>query len=261
MPNHNPPDPRPGFLLELQDIREDPEVKQLALRRARNRELAEDALQEAYWAVARVADPAAIRDLRAYFRQVLIREVYHLTGQLGATVVEDLTGLLDTRQSKADNRADAPRPVFDTVCTNLLAKKALTCVTRQRARLTSEVPGRSPDPDRYRAVIVTVAERVIRTIIIGDVSNADHNAALRTAYPEWFAERGRTEETYHQRFSRARADVRTLLKQMISRDDLRSLAHVTARYFRHSVPSCWQAAVWALAEVYRTIVNTYCRGR
>lgn len=232
MPNLNPPDRRPNFQQELLAIREDPEVRKLARRRAGNPDLAEDALQETYCAVAGVANPAVIRDLRAYFCQALVHEVYRLSGRLRATLVEDPTILADVLQEKVGDSSVAPRPVFETVCTNLLGEKSLKFLASQRARLTAEVPGRSPDPGRYRTIIVSVAEQVIPMIIIGDVSNADHNAALRIAYPEWFAEPGCSEETYHQRFSRARADVRALLGKVMSRDDLRPLAGSWPRYFR-----------------------------
>ena len=69
-------------------------------------------------------------------------------------------------------------------------------------------------------MIVTVAEQVLRAIMVEDISDTDYNTALRAAYPEWFAEPGYPQNTYHQRFSRARADVRALLRTIINPDDL-----------------------------------------
>ena len=92
------PDGRTGFQQELLAIREDPKVRSLALRRAGDPELAEDALQEAYCAVAGLKNPQRIEDLRAYFCRVLINEVYHLRGQLRATLVEDFESLVEVRQ-------------------------------------------------------------------------------------------------------------------------------------------------------------------
>jgi DNA-directed RNA polymerase specialized sigma24 family protein len=85
------PDGQRDFQHDLLAILDDPKVRSLARRRAGDSELAMDALQAAYCAVARVEDPTAIRNLRAYFCQVLTHEVYRLLGQLGATLVEDFT--------------------------------------------------------------------------------------------------------------------------------------------------------------------------
>ncbi len=95
----------PDFQQELLAIRDDPKVRSLARQRAGDPDLAMDALQAAYCAVARVADPAAIRNLRAYFCQVLIRETYRLLGQLGATLMEDFASVADARQGRSGGRA------------------------------------------------------------------------------------------------------------------------------------------------------------
>ena len=90
----------------------------------------------------------------------------------------------------------------------------------ERGELATGCLAAPPIPARYRDVIVTVAELVLLAIVTRDVSDADSNAGLRAAYPEWFDEPGCAENTCHQRFSRARADVRGLLCTIISRDDL-----------------------------------------
>jgi len=179
-----------------------------------------DALQEAYYAVARVKDPTAIRNLRAYFCQVLTREIYRMLGQLGAMLVEDFTSVADAHQGRSGGLLSVPQSVAETVSTHLLTEAWLEPFATRCGELTASVPGRSPDPGRYRAMIVTVAERVLRAIVIADTTDADYNTALRGAYAEWFAEPGYPENTYHQRFSRARADVRALLRAVVSRDDL-----------------------------------------
>lgn len=214
------PDRWPDFQQDLLAIRNDPGVRSLALRRARDPELAEDALQTAYCAVARVTNPAAIRDLRAYFCRVLLREIHRLRGQLGATLMEDFTSVADAYQGRSGGNLPARRPVAETVCTYLLAEAWLEPFAARRRELADRVPGRSPDPRRYREVIVDVAERVLCRIITEEVSNADCNAALSTAYPEWFGEPGCAENTRDQRFRRAREDVRALLQTIIDRKDL-----------------------------------------
>ena len=227
MSHLNPPD-RPDLQQKLQQILEDHDVKRLARRRAGDPDLARDALQETFDAVAHVADPAAIKDLRAYFCRVLIRKIHRLSGQLGAALVEDFTRVADAHQDRPVGTPRAPRPVAEAVSTNLLAEGWFAHFAAQREELTASVPGRSAVHDRYRDVIVAVAERLLYTIIIGDISSADDNVALRAAYPEWFAESGCPANTHHQRFSRARADVRALLRKVISRDDLLPLAIVRA---------------------------------
>ncbi len=108
----------------------------------------------------------------------------------------------------------------ELVSTHLLTEAWLTPFAARRGELTASVPGRSPDPGHYRAMIVTVAEQVLRAIVIEAVSDADCNAALRAGYPDWFAAAGCSDNTCHQRFRRARADVRTLLRTIIDRADL-----------------------------------------
>ena len=46
--------------------------------------MAEDALQETFYLLAKISQPQHIDDLRKYFCKVLIHSVYRLRGQLGA---------------------------------------------------------------------------------------------------------------------------------------------------------------------------------
>lgn len=169
--------------------------------------------------MARIKDPGGIEDLRAYFCRVLIRVINALRGQLGAILPGDFVSIADACQGRASGGA-LPRPVDEAVAGNLLARGWLERFTAERESLTAAVSCRSPDPGRYRELIVSVAEQVLRSIVTADVCDADGNPALRAAYPEWFAEDGGTAGNAHQRFSRARADVRSLLRAIIGRDDL-----------------------------------------
>lgn len=209
------PDEWPEFLRQLLATREDPQVRKLAQRRAGDPDLAEDALQEAYCAVARVKDPARILDVRAYFCRVLINEIYRLRGQLGATPADDVAALADACISKADG----PVPFDEAVTMRMLIRSWLVRLTAQRQDLARQVPGRSPDPGRYRAAIVSAAGRVILFLPAEYASDADINADLRAAYPEWFAD-GCAAGNAYQRYSRARADIDRVLRIIISRDDL-----------------------------------------
>lgn len=217
-PDRNPDRARHRFLEQLLEIRQDPKVKSLALRRAGDLELAKDALNQAYYAVAR-RGPEGIRDLRAYYCQTLINVVNNLRHQFAASLTEDFERVAESHQDKSGCLA-LPRPVDETVCSRLLAEAWLEPFATRGGELAAQVPGRSADPKRYRSVVVTVSERVLRANVTGDVSDADSNSELIAAYPEWFAEPGCAENTRHQRFCRARADVRDLLSTIVSRDDL-----------------------------------------
>ena len=214
-----PDDSRSEYLERLAVIREDPQVKNLAHRRAEDPELAKDALQEAYYAMAKM-DPEQIEDLRKYFCTVVTHTAYRLRGQLKAAVVGDPAGLVDASGRKLGS--ESLPPTFDeAVHTNMMGDNWRECLAMNRVALTSNVPGRSPDSDKYRNVIATVSKEMLNTILTGDFREVDLNLALRAAYPEWFAERCGV-SNIHQRFARARADIRDLLKTVISLDELRS---------------------------------------
>jgi DNA-directed RNA polymerase specialized sigma24 family protein len=206
------PGDRRDFLLRLLAIREDPQVINIARWRAGDPDIAEDVLQEAFYAIAKMKDPEKIGNLRAYFIQVLTHEIYHLRGQLkAATLVDDLTG-----------QADA-RPAFvDAVIRELLTQKWRERFAARRAHLIQAVPGHSRDQGRYRNVIVTVAEEVLIALVNREVSNADKDSLLCAAYPEWFADRRCSVDNAQQRLSRARADINSVLRIVVDRTDLHS---------------------------------------
>jgi hypothetical protein len=215
-----PDDSRSDYLERLAVIREDPQVKNLAHRRAGDPELAKDALQEAYYAMAKM-DPVQIEDLRKYFCTVVTHTAYRLRGQLRAAVVDDPAGLVDASGRKLGG--ESLPPTFDeAVHTNMMGDNWRECLAMNHVALTSNVPGRSPDSDKYRNVIATVSKEMLNAILTGDFREVDLNLALRAAYPEWFAERCVGVSNIYQRFARARADIRDLLKTVISLDELRS---------------------------------------
>ena len=139
------PAERQDYLQRLLAIGEDAQVRRLAWARAGDLELAEDALQQTYDAMARIKDPGGIEDLKAYFCRVLIRVINALRGQLGAILPDDLTGLADANQGKVSGGA-LPRPVDETVAVDLLARGWLERFVAERASLLAAVPGRSPTP-------------------------------------------------------------------------------------------------------------------
>lgn len=200
---------------------EDRQVKQLARARAADPDLAEDALQETFDAMARIKHAEYIEDLRKYFCKVLVRNVYRLQGQLGADVMGDPAGLADACGRRLGG--GALPPLFDeAVHTDMLARKWLERLAKQRAARSGKVPGRSPEPGRYRDVIAATAEGMLLAIAAGDFRDVDLNLSLRAAYPEWFAERGVATANIHQRLARARADVSRLLRAVVRRCELES---------------------------------------
>lgn len=215
------PTPREVFLRQLDTIWGDPQIRRLARSRAGEPEIAEDALQEAYYAIARYGDPDKIEDLRRYFCRVLKNEIYRLLRQPTPTLVDNFENVADACQGNAGGRPP-PEPFDQTLCTQLLARTWLSFLAAHRAYFAREMPGRSPDPSRYRALIVALAERILVASLTGDISDADSNSALQAEYPEWFAEDGCETANAHQRFKRARDDVHGLLRRIISRADLYS---------------------------------------
>jgi uncharacterized protein YlzI (FlbEa/FlbD family) len=203
-------------------------MRRLARSRARDPEIAQDALQETYCVLARYVlaphvNPEKIENLRAYFATTLIREIYRLLNPRKATVSGSVEEVIDAGRGNACGQ-QLPGPFDQTVCAQLVAKNGVKSLVARRGHFTRQVAGRSPDPDRYRRLIVTVAERVLIAIAVGGISDADSNPAMRAEYPEWFAEEGCETANAHQRLKRARDDMQDLLQHIvgISRDDLYS---------------------------------------
>lgn len=205
------------FPRELLAIWLDPDVRRLALRRTGDPDLAEDALLAAAAAVAGVGDLAHIKDLKAYFCRVLINEVHHLLGQLAAARPYDPA----TLAAMTDAERSVPPPGEEAV-TRLLVQTWLEMFRAGHAPLRAAVPGRSPQPDRYRDLIVQTAEHILRAALNGTVSWADCNPALQAALPGWFGQPGSAENTCHKHLSRARRDVQDVLRTVVSRDELLS---------------------------------------
>jgi hypothetical protein len=205
---------------QLAEIREDPRIKGLALRHAGHPALAADALQSAYYAMARLENLEQVTNLRAYFCKVLIREIHRERSQLGAALVDDFTRAMETHQDAAGCGPASPPAVDDAVCTSLQAQVWLARFAARRDRLRAGVPARSDDPGRYRTVVCDAAGQVLRDGINAEPSDADSNDTFRAAYPEYFAQPGASPDLLHQRFRRARVDVKALLQAIVNRDEL-----------------------------------------
>ena len=117
------------------------------------------------------------------------------------------------------------RPIDETVCTSLQAEFWLERLAAQRDCLR----GRGARPlGRSRPLPCRdLRRRRSRSCATGSTekpSDADTNAALRAAYPEYFDQPGASPNLLHQRFRRAREDVKALLQAVVQprRTDLNS---------------------------------------
>jgi len=205
---------------QLVEIWKDPRTKNFARRYAGDPDVADDALQSAYYAVARLNHLDQVENLWAYFRRVLIQEVHRERGQLGAALVEDFERMTEERQDAiASHRTSLPS-FPNAVCTSLQGQSWLERLVDERDGLLAGIPARSDNPGRYRTVIYAAAEHILRAGIHGDADDADANDAFRASYPEYFRQPGATPNTCDQRLHRARMDVRALLQCVVSRDEI-----------------------------------------
>jgi DNA-directed RNA polymerase specialized sigma24 family protein len=212
-----------GFLDDLAKLVQDPEVRRLAERRARSHELAEDALQETFRAVAQMQNPETVRDLRAFFCKALIHEINHQLARSAPILTEDISVISDRRQAGTSSSGTSPPASAATEAhLRLLAGAALTRLERDRDELMAFVPARSSDSRRYRSAIIAAARPILRLLFEGHVTSADWNAVLKSEYPQWFGEAGLARDAIDQRLSRARGDVQLLLQAIFPRDQLAS---------------------------------------
>jgi DNA-directed RNA polymerase specialized sigma24 family protein len=195
----------------------DGDIRRYAIRLAPNRDIAEDALQETYYAVARVSNPAGICDLPSYFRRALRNQVMRLTEQAGPPSSGDIDAVL-----AATDGGRRP-PVRNSPCEDRgvrTAQAATWMAALHDEKIAASVPGRSGDPRRYQSMIAATARWILHALLEGDVSPADTNDALTNQHPEWFAARRLSADTYHKRLSRARRDIADLLACVVGRDEL-----------------------------------------
>ena len=212
-----------GFHEQLLKLYTDPEIRRFALRRAGHRDLAEDAIQETYYSVIRVRNPEHIRDVRAFFCRALSHEISHQRGQRTPIPTEDTVLVAATRQGSPFPASSSHRSVEGTAIWLVLTETWLKRFRYERTQLEALVAGRSANPDRYRQVIVAVAQQILDAAAASCVSWADSNEALQAAYPSWLDEHSCDLATIYQRLSRARQDVRLLLMSIVNRADLSPL--------------------------------------
>jgi DNA-directed RNA polymerase specialized sigma24 family protein len=207
--NTDAPGGSSDFQQELLALRQDPQVKKLAWKLVGDLDLVEDLNQTVCCRLAALKHPERIENLRGYYFRVLRNEATKLYTLRQETPLED-----------PDSISAPAQPIDDKVCNSLYH---LTWLQRFRVRrevLLAAKPARSEDPSRYRIVIYYAAEQVLLDGLNGEASDADSNEAFGAAYPEYFAQPHASANLLHQRFRRAREDVKTLLQAVVRRDEL-----------------------------------------
>jgi Sigma-70 region 2 len=195
----------------LLELWQDPQVRGYARRYAGDRDVADDALQSTYYAVARLKHLAEIENLKAYYYQVLRREIARERGELGALLIEDFVRAAEGRQTDAGTPDESSAGFEDDLCISVQFWYFRKRLLVDRDKLLASVPERSPDHGRYRAVVYATAEQILSAGMRGEPSEDDSIEAFRASYAEYFAQPGAAANACHQRFVRARADVRALL--------------------------------------------------
>jgi Sigma-70 region 2 len=215
VPNLTSPDGPPSFEQEILSLASDPGVKALAYRCTGDWYLAEDAIQEAQYAMLRLKNPERITNRRAYFCKVVTRAGIRMRSVPGTVSLDDLeTGPEGPRVSVAVSPSFDDAAVSDLTIQTWLARLAAG-----RERYEARVPGRSSEPDRYRTKIVEATIWLLKAVSNGADQKA-LNETLRSAYPEWFADSECDANLLYQRLSRARTDVQRLLQEIVTRDEL-----------------------------------------
>lgn len=210
-----------GFLADVAEVAKHPEILKLALRRAGNPVLAEDALQQTFWTVTQTQHPERITDLRAYFCRALINEINRQLSHPAPLSVEDIGAAADLDAEHGPSpRTSPPLSVESQAAERILAEKLLDHLDRHRDQLKARVPARSSDPMCYQAAVVLAARMLLCLFFQGEVTQADWNAVLKSTYPLWFDQLGPDDNASHQRLSRGRRDMKALLQTIAPRDEL-----------------------------------------
>lgn len=208
--NRSPSAPADGYD-ELTAIRADPAMLRLA-RHLQGSDLAEDLLQQAWYAVAQaLARGRPIGNLPAYFYQVMVNGAGRMREDIARQGIpaDDPVAVAGPRRGRELAAASAE----DDALLHLLSAARRELLRRRGAELRQDVPASSPDPDRYRDAIMAIAERMLSDD--GPASRAELNAALVAAYPEWFAAPDAAVATKYQRRCRGREDLGRVLEAVI----------------------------------------------
>jgi DNA-directed RNA polymerase specialized sigma24 family protein len=207
--NTDAPGGSSDFQQELLALRQDPQVKKLAWKLVGDLDLVEDLNQTVFCKLAALKHPERIGNLRGYYLRVLRNEATKLYTLRQETPFED-----------PDSIPAPAQPIDDKVCNLSCHHTWLQRLGARREVLLAAIPARSEDPSRYRIVIYHAAGQVLLDGLNGEASDVDSSDAFRAAYPEFFAQPGASANLLHQRFRRAREDVKALLQSVVYLDEL-----------------------------------------
>ena len=214
-----------GIHDDLATVATDAEILRLAIRRAGSRELAEDAIQETARALGERKNPDAIANLRGFFYVALIHQIDHQLTRRSAFPAGEAEEIWARHQGYTSLAgARPPAGIEADAHLRMLADTVLAKLEREGARHGSAalIPARSGDPGLYRSAIVRSAKVIFALLLEGYVTAMDWNAILKAAYPQWCDEPGLARDARDQRLNRARRDVQSLLRSVLSRDQLAS---------------------------------------
>jgi len=189
VPSANPQNPAgSGGYEELAAIARDPSMRRAAWRLAGD--MADDLLQEAWYAMARTAARESIENPRGYFYKTMLNTWRHLRQDLARHGIP-----ADDLDAAAGAAKGLPSAEHEALA-RLDAAARRGRLRARRAELWPTIPPYSPDPYRYRGVVITVAEAVAAGD--GPVSRVELNKVLVEAYPEWFGEPGVAPSTFRE---------------------------------------------------------------
>jgi hypothetical protein len=219
-PTSLPSPSEPSCLEVLAQTCCDPGIRRLARRHAGD--LAEDALQETYYSVARACEHQAIRDIRAYFIRSLINRSRRMRQELTQAPFP-----IDDPDQATRNGA-GPHPwnpaatasAEETAIANLCAAARRASFRANWTGLRNAIPGSSPDPGRYQDIVLELAGQIAAGTGEGPMNHAEINQCLVRGYPEWFNEPCCARGTLYQRRRRARESIHTVLLKICGPDDL-----------------------------------------
>jgi hypothetical protein len=201
----------PGDYEELAAIACDPGMRRAARRLAGS--MADDLLQETWYAMARTSAREPIENPRGYFYRTMVNTWRHMSRDLARHGIP--ADDLDAAAGRAHRMPSAEQDALGL----LDAADRRVRLRARRAELWLTIPPYSPDPYRYRGVLMAVAEAAVAGD--GPVSRTELNEALVAAYPEWFGAPDVRPGTLQQRRCRARQAIRRLLAAVVGPDDLR----------------------------------------
>jgi DNA-directed RNA polymerase specialized sigma24 family protein len=190
---------------ELTAIVADPRMRWWARRLAGD--LAEDLLQETWYAVTRASARRTIDNPRAYFSRVMVNGAKRMREDIArqGVPVDDPVAAAGPRRGRELAAVSAE----DDALLRLVNAARRELLRRRQAELRRGIPACSQDPNRYRDVILDLVGQMLADD--GPVSRAEVNAALIAAYPEWFDPPDVAVATKYQRRCRGRDDIRRML--------------------------------------------------